>query len=723
MRGCAGGSRWLRLLTGVLLAGVPLLANASIWSEYQPIQVLAAPQDINSQAYKSSLRAAGLMVALTDAAHAGSSPEAPRFLVVPEKAAAQLSPAEVDRIVAIVRRGTTIITDGESPLARALGITWPATDKVVVAGVYDAAFPDMEIRWELPTTMRPFRPPARARIHMTARPGRQPLVVSFAVGNGRCFYLGTPFDPVAPEGHSRYPYLIHLLMQEAGLRLAMRGERFESLFDYGFRVDVDLDYFAKKWRGYGVTAIHVGTWHFWDRTHDDYLRELIAACHRNGILVYAWMEYPEVSHKFWADHPQWREKNAMLEDAPALWRENMNLLDPNCLREVLAGTRKLLEDFDWDGANLCELYYEGPDGASKPFEFTPMNDLVRAQFRHLTGFDPAGFFNPDPEGWRTNPLWKQFYEYRADLLTQLHDELLGAIADVRRSKPYLDIVVTVIDSVYQPVMVEACGCDVDRVLTLRAKYNFSLIVEDPNRVWHLPPSRYKTLGEMYAAKVPDPALLGIDLNIVNRPTTAYPTKQQTGIELLQLFRYAGSYFDRVVVYIENTMLPQDFAVAASSLADAETRVLDDRLAVSAKHRVLLAVPDEAVLVDGHRWPFVHDGEALLPPGNHEVRIAARPLPVASLRVNRLTADPLDGILTATGVTFSYQTRTRAIAVLNERPAAVTVDGKPYTGNLLENYGEWSLLLPPGQHEVTLTAQAAPATRKTAARQPGRTAVN
>ena len=39
------------------------------------------------------------------------------------------------------------------------------------------------------------------------------------------------------------------------------------------------------------------------------------ACHRNAILVYAWFELPHVSEKFWEQHPEWREKTALGQDA------------------------------------------------------------------------------------------------------------------------------------------------------------------------------------------------------------------------------------------------------------------------------------------------------------------------------------------------------------------------------------------------------------------------
>ncbi len=72
-------------------------------------------------------------------------------------------------------------------------------------------------------------------------------------------------------------------------------------------------------------------------------RQLIEACHREGILVYAWLELPHVSEKFWEEHPEWREKTAVLQDAQLDWRKLMNLTNRDCYRAVSAGVRQLID--------------------------------------------------------------------------------------------------------------------------------------------------------------------------------------------------------------------------------------------------------------------------------------------------------------------------------------------------------------------------------------------
>ena len=107
---------------------------------------------------------------------------------------------------------------------------------------------------------------------------------------------------------------------------------------------------------------------------------------------YAWFEFPHVSERFWDDHPEWREKTALLQDAQLDWRKLMNLSHPGAFAAVSLGMRDLIARFDWDGVNLAELYFESLEGHDNPARLTPMSDDVRAEFRHDAGFDPLNLF-------------------------------------------------------------------------------------------------------------------------------------------------------------------------------------------------------------------------------------------------------------------------------------------------------------------------------------------
>ena len=65
--------------------------------------------------------------------------------------------------------------------------------------------------------------------------------------------------------------------------------------------------------------------------------------------------------------------------------------------------------------------------------------------------------------------------------------------------------------------------------------------------------------------------LAIDINIVERYQDVYPTRQQTGTELLGLVNAASRSFPRVALYFENSILAPDLPLLAAASA-AVTRV-------------------------------------------------------------------------------------------------------------------------------------------------------
>ena len=151
-------------------------------------------------------------------------------------------------------------------------------------------------------------------------------------GAGSVLWLATK---PGVRGYERFPYVLQALA-DLGLQPPLRSNRLWAFFDSSYRSRVDLDYFADAWRKAGIAALHVAAWHYNepDAERDAYLRRLIEACHKRAILVYAWLELPHVSEAFWQQHPEWREKTALLQDAHLDWRKLMNLQNPDCFRAV-----------------------------------------------------------------------------------------------------------------------------------------------------------------------------------------------------------------------------------------------------------------------------------------------------------------------------------------------------------------------------------------------------
>jgi hypothetical protein len=443
----------------------------------------------------------------------------------------------------------------------------------------------------------------------------------------------------------------------------------------------------------------VAGWHYYesDAANDEFLRRLIEACHRKAILVYVWLELPHVSEKFWADHPEWREKTAILQDAQLDWRKLMNLTNRQSFEEVSKGIQGLITRFDWDGVNLAELYFESLEGADNPARFTPMNSDVRSEFQRLHGFDPLTLFAP---GKTDAAQLATFLDYRAELAGRQQEEWIGKIEGIRESKPNLDFVLTHVDDRFDTRMRNLIGADAARVLPLLDRHDFTFLIEDPATIWNLGPERYPKIAEKYQPLTKQTAKLAIDINIVERYQDVYPTKQQTGTELFELVHVAAKAFPQVALYFENSILAPDLPLLASAAATVDKMQQDGRrLIVDSPYGVGIPWQGPA-LVNGRLWP-VHDQTTLwLPAGPIVVELAAKD---PALRMLDFNGNLRSAAVSATGLEFSYQSNARAAAVLNKRPLKLEVDGSSSGQPILESGPNFVVLLPRGQHVVAISS--------------------
>lgn len=593
-----------------------------------------------------------------------------------------------------------LIVEADSAAARQLGFR--ATSRSVqVTSIEELRDPQLEVVWAKPVTLPVYELPAAARVFTREKWTGAPLVAGLRHEGRAVLWTATS---VGEKGYERFPYLLQALA-DLGVDFPFRGARTWAFFDYSYRMRADSDFLARRWRQAGIAAIHVAAWHFHDPegARDEYLRALIEACHRHGVLVYAWLELPHVSEKFWDVHPQWREKTAILQDAHLDWRKLMNLADPECSRAVEAGVRDLLNRFDWDGVNLAELYFESLYGPSDPQRFTPMNETVRAEFRRQAGLDPFELFRPDsPHYWqRDRAAWSRFVEYRAGLARRLQEHWMDR---VRQWRPDLDLALTHIDDRFDTRMKENLGADAAAVLPLLHRFDFTFIVEDPATTWHLGPERYPEIARRYAELAPRKDALAVDINIVDRYQDVYPTKKQTGTELFQLLHLAGRSFSRVILYFERSIARVDYDLlpaASASVVHAEPErpqgPSGSGMFVEARHTVGLRWKGPA-RVDGRSWPATDGETAWIPAGRHVIQADTSTVPMQLVQLN---ADLLDARVVPQGVEFDYRSSSRAAALVDARPAAILVDGREVKAPVMEGDGHFTVLLPRGKRTARI----------------------
>jgi hypothetical protein len=581
-----------------------------------------------------------------------------------------------------IEQGAIMILEGESPLAESLGFRRNAKRSAVrVQSLTDVHRPELSIIWEKGLELPYFELPESARVFAQERWSGAPMSAGFQRGRGALLWIATsPGD----RGYERFPYLLNALA-DLGLDPPFRSDRLWALFDGSYRSRVDLDYLAAKWRKGGIAALHVAAWHNFEpnREQDVYLRNVIEAAHRQGILVYAWLELPHVSEKFWDDHPEWREKTATGQDAQLDWRKLMNLANPDCFRAVSAGVQNLIARFDWDGVNLAELYFESLEGPANPSRFTPFNSDVRLLFKQKYGGNPAGRIAS-----------REFLDFRAGLVRRMQKDWLNELERCRKSKPYLDFVLTHIDDRMDTRMRDALGADAAGALPLLNSHNITFLIEDPATIWNLGPQRYPAIAERYLPLTARREKLAIDINIVERYQDVYPTKQQTGVELFELVHAAAASFPRVALYFENSLLPPDWKLLSHSAAVvSKVEKQGPAVVVESPQGVGVRWAGSAK-VDGQVWPVRDEDTVWIPTGRHTIEPCSD---AASPRLLRLNADlKFARVTDADTVEFSYQSQSRAIAIMDRAVQAVVVDGKAFP---VAN----PLLLPHGEHVVSVRA--------------------
>ncbi len=539
-----------------------------------------------------------------------------------EKTAAVLVNQAGEGIQRQVEDGTVLLLTGHSEASLRWGVE-PQSAWVETRQIRDVSSPELPIVWEQPERLPATRLSSEWQIRAWERWGSNPVLAWRRLGRGAIVWAAT--EP-GKSGYERYPFLPQALLA-AGVETKVKAGGLWAFFDAGYRQRVDQKFLVAQWKAAGIGAIHVTSWQFDEAEEPQarWLRNLIELCHAQKIHVYAWIELPHVSEKFWLRYPECREKTATGMDASLDWRKLMNLVEPRCAQLAEQSVMRLLRDFDWDGANLGELYFESLEGHASPARFTPFHEAVQAEYRKLHGremlHDLAGEGLP------------ALLAFRADLAAGLQADWLSKLETLRQKRPDFDIIVTHIDDRFDTRMRDALGADAARILRGTEGQGTGFLIEDPATVWHLGPSRYREIRKRYEGLTAEPERLSIDINIVERYQDVYPTRQQTGAELAQLIHEAAASFDQVALYFEYSLRPIDLPLLGAATARLEAWQQSEeglRVKLGAPAKVRWQGPAK---VNGWTWPIT-DGEWLhLPAGQWTIERAEAEAPLRVVDTN------------------------------------------------------------------------------------------
>ncbi len=691
-----------------------VFATEEVWQETRAAVLWdynAKGAAYNDQAsFVSALRSVNLPVD-TIFADQKINPSQYNLLIVPYGSVDSLDDEDYDTITKFVREGGNVITDGKNDIAGEFGIKF-GTRTTRILKLRDHLFPEEPISWRYGELVHKFDAEDVEEIFCSDEVTDAPLAIGKRFGKGRVLFFGARFDPWTQEGYSHYPYLLEYIRRYFNLRPIVRRDNLEVFFEPGLRQTFSVEGLVKRWVNQGIRIIHVAGWHQYPSYEYDYKR-LVSVAHANVILVYAWLEPPQVSQKFWGQHPEWREKTYKGEDAPQYWRYAVALTDPKCVAAVANEYRRLLESFDFDGVNLAELYFEGGRGFEDPKLFTPMHSSAQQDIKRRYGIDLVKVFEPtSPFYWRDNPAVRQnIIDYRVEKLTDVYEVLLNMIQEVSAARPGFQTIVTAMDTYGSPELREYFGSDMGEVLKLQKKYRFALQVEDPEKLWSTDPSRYFTIGKMYQRLLADSSKLLLDLNILSfrkkDVITPFPTLIQTGTESFQLVRAASFGATRFTIYCEETVNPQDMMFFPYALATGVVyHPIDQGYEVESPTSFSLKLPGEIseINLDGSVLSPFRDNVFLIPAGRHTIHLAAGTAATFSThelqtRIMSITGKLLLVSYGMRSASFIYESDTRSIVSLNKEPSSLTIDGESRPLKTLKGNDCYSLMLPSGKHSV------------------------
>lgn len=634
------------------------------------------------------------------------------LLIVPYTSVGLLAPHDYNTITQFVREGGNLITDTKNYLAEELGIVY-SSSQLKVSGIRDYYFNDERIVWNDAELVNKFETKNIDEIFCFDLATEFPMVIGKNYGSGKVIYISSKFDPHSQLGYSHYPYLLEYVRKYFQLKPIVRKNSLEVYFDPGFRSKISIEKLVKQWAKQGIRIIHAAGWHKYPKYTYDY-ETLIKLAHANGILVYAWLEPPQISQKFWSDHPEWREKNYLGQDIRPSWRYPVALTDDRCVNAMKNEFVDFLKSYDWDGVNLAELYFEAGLGFKNPSLFTPMHTSAQQEIKSKYGIELVKIFDPGSQYyWENNQqIVKTIVDYRVNKLYEIYEILLSSFQKIADKKDGFQIIVTAMDSYTSPELREYIAEDMDNILKLQKKYNFVLQVEDPQHLWSSDPMRYLKIGNDYSNKIEDSKKLMLDLNILKfrneSDAIPFPTLIQTGIESFHLVRSASLGAPRLTIYAESSINPQDLFYMPYALAsDVNYKMTEDGLECFSPTSFSLELPTNVKSIAINRSTISpgRNNSFIIPAGANFIKFntgSDRFTPSQmQTRIFSFTGNLLSINYGYQDLSFEYDSDTRTLISLNRAPTSVKIDGNNYNFKVMKGDDCFSIFLPNGKHQVDL----------------------
>ncbi|MBS3819475.1 DUF2334 domain-containing protein [bacterium] len=612
------------------------------------------------------------------------------LLIIPSASSSELNSRQVEIIMDALESGkVSLITSGFSNLSDELGIE-KTQKKMEVRSIVDNYYPNVEVNWPKRESVHFFEAPGDSNFIYQDKGTQKPLVVSASAGNGQYMFLGTLLDPNTEKGISRFPYFLSHVFNTFQFFPLIRGSGAEVYFNPAERMDIDVEKLVKYWSRSGVKIIHTAGWQVFPEWTYDYKR-LIRNAHGHGMLVYAWLEPPYVNDKFWNDHPEWREKNALGEDTVVDgWRKPMALGDPEVLQGALQEWKRILQSYNWDGVTINRVGFEAE--GKNPQDYTPFYASVRERFKEKHGFDPLSLFDPSSEFyWKKDPQsFRQFESFRSTLAFDYVKALLEMLEEVKSSKKsYLEVILSYDEGR------KNSGLKLEEIKDLKRKFGFQLQLLPEKDPWSLPEEEFDLIQLSVSPSGKK--------SFIPQAPTSYPT----GTAFYnQIHKFIHNH-QRFTLFSENSlyeidtkMLPFVFASQSSE------KWTDEGLVLHSIHSGEILFSDETldhVWIDGNPAGSFYKNHLIIPVGEHLLtpqKESSQRLK-SETRITHFSGDLLKSEANRKGIEIEYRADKRVVLVLNEKPRSIQVLEEWSQIEPQKSSQGWSILLPRGEHSVSI----------------------
>jgi len=603
-----------------------------------------------------------------------------------------------------VAEGMNLLIVGQSELAERFGIVFEdhthADDHAV-----DILDDTLDIFWSSELRYSPVMASDDYTVFTTYKKDQSPAIFGLTSGAGRIIYAETLVDNTAEHSYIRFPYLINHIIDYFNLVSSIRVDDVRVYMDWGYHYEQSPQALVKTLKDAGVSEVHLSAWYELERV-DSFYTTFIDLCHADGILVYAWFELPMVSKLFWDEHPEYREKNLLGEDAIVGWRYLMAVEDPSCTALVKQEMKSIIQAFNWDGVNLAELYFEPAEGFHLKEDITPFGDYFTKLFIETYGINPKLIFN-EKSGYyheKNNVMFDHYVDLRKQIITELTVDYIRFLDSLSKD---LDLYITMIDDSVDSKISNNIGSSTTLIMKALDTINTKLQIEDPFFLWDVGSERYLAIGKDFSHQY-NQRFESIDINVVER-NYAYPTHQQTGAEYNAIVSDGSKYTLNAHLYAANTVYEMDFTntpYIIGSHIDIDYDTHGFSYDSSKTFKVTGDYADKVIYVDDRQWLGYTSDYLLMPKGRHNVIISEQG-PINSdnqLRITDSNADIVAIVETDDSLMMAYQSNRTAIVQLNRRVTNISVDGEPLTPQYYYNGESFAVRLPEGHHTVTFQSE-------------------